>query len=172
MEKRGSGWKEPKTVLMRNLYSAYRDEWAAAYQYKIYADELAATATLFGNEKRVEEEFREHFEDELHHAELISGYLLENYDILPPKRIELKPYMCSPRGFGTLKPIETYVIDAMFAEKVAMQTYEFISNLAEGTNDPEIITIMQEIEEKEKEHLSDLQELYRILGIKAQGCPA
>jgi len=162
----------PKTVLMQNLRSAFRDEWAAAYQYRIYADELATTSTLYGNKERVESEFREHFEDELHHAELISGYLLERYNVQAPKSIDLKPFMCSPRGLGELKPIEKYIIDEIFAERVAMQTYDFISNLVDDSGDAEIITIMQEIENKEKEHLNDLQELYRILGIKAQGCPA
>jgi len=148
----------------------FQDEWEAAYQYRIYADELAATATLFGNEKRVESEFREHFEDELHHAELISGYLRERYNVQAPKSINLKPFMCSPRGLGQLKPIERYVIDGIFTERVAMQTYYSLLNLFRDSGDAEIITIIQEIENKEKEHLNDLQELYRILGIKAQGC--
>ena len=161
---------QPRTVLMRNLQSAFRDEWSAAYQYRVYADELAATATLFGQEKRVESEFREHFEDELHHAELISEYLLENYNLQAPKRIELKPLMCSPRGVGTRKIIEKYIIDTIFAERVAMQTYDFILNLVEDSGDSTIITIMQEIVDKEKEHLTDLQGLYEALGIQSDGC--
>jgi len=136
------------------LNRAYADEWLAYYQYYIESKVIKGIM-----KDSIIAELNQHATDELRHADMIAGRILQlgGTPLLNPKEW-FKQTNCGyeePKDFDVLAILE----DSIKGEQCAIETY---SKLVDITKDKDIVTydIVSEILADEVEHEEDLQGLY------------
>ena len=140
--------------IIKLLNKAYADEWLAYYQY--YIEEKVAKGIM---KDAVIAELKQHATDELRHADMIAGRILQlgGTPLLNPKEW-FKYTNCGydePKNFDVVAILE----DAIKGEQCAIKTYSEIIELTKGKD---IVTydIVSQILADEVEHEEDLVALH------------
>lgn len=137
--------------LLKMMNKAYADEWLAYYQYWVGAK--VATGRMRGI---VAEELAEHAEEELKHAEMLAGRILQlgGTPLITPEAL-LKETNC---GYDAPTDPSTKALLAqnVKGEQCAIETYKKLLDFVQG-KDPITERIILEILEDEVEHEDDLQ---------------
>lgn len=153
-------------ALLKELNSAYCDEWLAYYQYWIGAK--VAEGKMFA---LIAQELAEHAGEELEHAEKLAKRIIElgGTPAISPD-LWLKDSTC-----GYLTPENP---DAMHllaqniqGERCAIEVYEKLLNMVAG-KDPITEHLVREILEDELEHEQDLEDLHNSCNAGAKTCDA
>ena len=140
--------------VIKLLNKAYADEWLAYYQYYIESKVIKGIM-----KDAAIAELDQHATDELRHADMISGRILQlgGTPLLNPKDwfTHTNCGYEAPSNFDVVGILE----DAIKGEQCAISTY---SDLAELTKDKDIVTydIVSQILADEVEHEEDLQALH------------
>ncbi len=140
--------------VIKLLNKAYADEWLAYYQYYIESKVIKGIM-----KDAAITELDQHATDELRHADMISGRILQlgGIPLLNPKDwfTHTNCGYEAPSNFDVVGILE----DAIKGEQCAISTY---SDLAELTKDKDIVTydIVSQILADEVEHEEDLQALH------------
>ena len=151
-------------ALLKELNSAYCDEWLAYYQYWIGAK--VAEGKMFA---LIAQELAEHAGEELEHAEKLAKRIIElgGTPAISPD-LWLKDSTC-----GYLTPENP---DAMHllaqniqGERCAIEVYEKLLNMVAG-KDPITEYLVREILEDELEHEQDLEDLHNSCNAGAKTC--
>ena len=151
-------------ALLKDLNSAYCDEWLAYYQYWIGAK--IAEGKMF---HVIAQELAEHAGEELEHAEKLAKRIIElgGTPAIAPD-LWLKDSTC-----GYLMPENP---DAMHllaqniqSERCAIEVYERLLNIVAG-KDPITEHLVREILEDELEHEQDLEDLHTSCNGSAKAC--
>jgi bacterioferritin len=140
--------------VVRLLNKAYADEWLAYYQY--YVEERVVKGIM---KDAVAAELRQHAADELRHADMLSGRILQlgGTPLLDPKEW-LSYTNCgykAPEEFNVVTILE----DAIKGEQCAISTYSLLLDL---TREKDVVTydLISGILADEVEHEEDLQALH------------
>lgn len=140
-------------ALLKELNSAYCDEWLAYYQYWIGAK--VAEGKMF---KIIAGELQEHAGEELEHAEKLTKRIIElgGTPAIAPD-VWLKESTC-----GYLAPEDpnalTLLKQNIQSERCAIEVYERLLKMVAG-KDPVTEHLVREILEDELEHEQDLEDL-------------
>jgi bacterioferritin len=139
--------------LVRLLNEAYASEWLAYYQYWLGAKLIKGPM-----KNAVAAELLKHADEELGHAELVAGRILQ---------LEGTPVL-SPEGWGVVSPckydaphdpyVGVLLEQNIAGERCAISTYK---GLMDATHDTDMVTydLALHILEQEVEHEQDLQGL-------------
>ena len=142
-------------VLLKELNSAFCDEWLAYYQYWIGAK--VAEGKMF---KIIAGELTEHAGEELEHAEKLAKRIIElgGTPAIAPD-LWLKESTC---GYLAPKnPDATELLKQNIqAERCAIEVYQRLLEMVAG-KDPITEHLVREILEDELEHEQDLEDLHR-----------
>ena len=141
-------------ALVKELNSAYCDEWLAYYQYWIGAK--VAQGKMF---KIIAGELEEHAGEELEHAEKLAKRIIElgGTPAISPD-LWLKESTCGylapqdPQSMALLK-------QNIQAERCAIEVYQKLLEMVKG-KDPITEHLVREILEDELEHEQDLEDLH------------
>lgn len=144
---------EAQTVI-NILNKAYCDEWLAYYQYFV---EAKVVKGLMKDAAIIE--LNQHAADELRHATMITGRILQlgGTPILHPG--EWLNHSNCGYDAPTNPDVRTILDQAILGEQCAISTY---SNILEITRDKDVVTydLVSQILADEVEHEEDLQSLY------------
>ena len=153
-------------ALLKDLNSAYCDEWLAYYQYWIGAQ--VAQGKMF---KMVTAELAEHAGEELEHAQKLAKRIVElgGTPAIAPD-VWLKESTCgylAPTDPKTLVLLEQNIQ----GERCAIEVYQRLLEKVAG-KDPITEHLVREILEDELEHEQDLEDLYQayLPDVKACNC--
>ncbi len=151
-------------VLIKELNSAYCDEWLAYYQYWIGAK--VAEGKMF---KLIAAELAEHAEEELEHAEKLAARILElgGTPAIAPD-VWLKESIC-----GYLAPTNpdalTLVAQNIQGERCAIEVYQKLLEMVQG-KDAVTEHLVREILSDELEHEQDLEDLHHSCTPNKKSC--
>ncbi len=140
--------------VIKLLNKAYADEWLAYYQYFIEAKVVKGAM-----KDAAIVELNQHAADELNHANLIAGRIIQlgGTPILHPKEwlVQTNCGYDEPNNSDVLKILE----QAIKGEQCAISIY---SKIADLTREKDIVTynLVSQILADEVEHEEDLQSLY------------
>lgn len=138
--------------LLKVLNEAYAEEWLATYQYWI------AAKLAFGMERaKIAEEFSEHAEQELAHADWLAERIIQlgGVPVLNPdewNKIAHCKYI-TPQNFDVVSLLH----DNLEAERCAIGRYEGICDLTHG-RDYETYRISEKILKEEIEHEQEIED--------------
>ncbi len=139
--------------LVKRLNTALADEWLAYYQYWV-----AARVVRGPMREAVAAELAEHAADELRHAEMIAGRILQldGTPLLDPQEW-LKASHCGYEA--PTDPLVTAVLEQnVQGERCAIDYYKDLLDSVQG-KDPVTFHMVREILEDEIEHEDDLSAL-------------
>jgi bacterioferritin len=141
-------------VLIELLNKALADEWLAYYQYWVGAKVVKGPMR-----PQVEEELKEHAEEELKHANMLAERIVQlgGTPLLSPAEWE-KRSNCSydsPDNPHVLKILDQNIK----GEQCAIDVYNKILQTLRGTNDGITFNMIRKIMEDEVEHEEDLENL-------------
>lgn len=140
--------------LIELMNKALADEWLAVYQYWVGAKVVKGPMR-----PNVEEELKEHMEEELKHANMLADRIIQlgGDPIIDPKDIMEKS------GCGYDAPTDPNVVAILKqnikGEQCAIVTYNKILQKLKGANDAISFNMIRKIMEDEVEHEHDLQDL-------------
>ncbi len=152
------------SALLKELNSAYCDEWLAYYQYWIGAK--VAEGKMF---KVIAAELAEHAGEELEHAEKLAKRILElgGTPAISPD-LWLKESTC-----GYLAPKNPDAINLLKqniqGERCAIEVYQKLLEMVAG-KDPVTEHLVREILEDELEHEQDLEDLHNSCNWDKKSC--
>lgn len=151
-------------ALIKDLNSAYCDEWLAYYQYWIGAK--VAEGKMF---HLIAQELAEHASEELEHAEKLAKRIIElgGTPAISPD-LWLKDSTCG--YFSPENPDAMALLKQNIAgERCAIEVYH---KLLEDVAGKDLVTehLVREILEDELEHEQDLEDLHRSCDMKENAC--
>lgn len=133
---------------------ALADEWLAYYQYWIGA--LVVKGPMRPN---VQEELKEHAQDELKHAGMLAERIIQlgGTPLLDPKDFAAK----SNCGYDAPKDpnVKKILEQNIKGEQCAIETYNKILQRLKGTSDMISFNMIRKIMEDEVEHEQDLEDI-------------
>lgn len=138
--------------LLKVLNEAYAEEWLAYYQYWV------AAKIAYGQERSaIVEEFEEHAEEELKHADWLAERIIQlgGVPVLEPmswNKLAHCKYI-TPHDFN----VTALLHDNLDAERCAIGRYEGICDLTHG-RDYETYRISEKILKEEIEHEQELED--------------
>lgn len=140
-----------KEELLNILNIAFSEEWLAYYQYWIGAQIAKGPMR-----KEISEEFQEHAEEELKHAQWLSNRILQlgGTPIIDPKDWEKKA-LCKYAA-PTDEHIEKLLEQNLSAERCAIARYQQICDMTHG-KDYETFRISSKILKEEIEHEQEIE---------------
>ena len=143
--------KVNKEELLNILNIAYSEEWLAYYQYWIGAQVAKGPMR-----KEIAEEFLEHANEELKHAQLLVNRIIQlgGTPVIDPNEWE-KQALCKYAS-PTDEYVETLLKQNLVAERCAISRYQQICDMTHG-KDYETFRISEKILKDEIEHEQEIE---------------
>jgi bacterioferritin len=152
-----------KGGFVRCIETAINDEWLAHYQYWV------GSVLVDDQYENVISEFVEHSSDEYDHATELAYWMTHQAkegNVFTDPRAGIGPggmQFCDYIPPSSSRP-ESLIFDALKGERCAVRFYEGLIKMmpyVEGWKN--IVELLEDILEKEKEHVSDLENLKRFI---------